>query len=271
MNKKIKNYHKFLLPLPTRSHLQHRPISRTHLSKTMLTYPTDLASRRRQLNTFMDNVRIVCNISPWTRQVFSQWPKQICYSHPFVGTAIYNLIFTNVSDPCQKRIIDGPPDALTAIFTLRRHCTPLTQDHIERTRKAFCTIKQAHQEVAISYLNRIRTLTRQDYYHAGIPNTDAELLKGAIRGGSNHHVYAASYHRFDADLHCAELNDKELPPFSELESHLFNIDESRGLTIRPRTSGIITSTQTLHVSHQQYNLSIAIHSHVASHQGNNRP
>ena len=195
-----------------------------------LSYPTDLASRRRQFNTFMDNVRIVCNISPWTRQVFSQWPKQICYSHPFVGTAIYNLIFTNVSDPCQKLIIDGPPDARTAILTLRRHCAPLTQDHTERTREAFCAIKQAHQEVATSYLNRIRTLTR-DCYHAGIPNTDAELIKRAIRGGSNHHFYAASYQRFDADLRRAELNDEELPPFSELESYLLNIDESRGLTL----------------------------------------
>ena len=195
-----------------------------------LTYPSDLASRRRQFNAFMDNLRIVCNISPYTRQVFDQWPKQISYSHPFVGTAIYNLIFTNVNDPCQKHIIDGPPDARTAILTLRRHCAPLTADHIERTREAFYSVKQAHQEVATSYLNRIRTLTR-DCYHAGIPNTDAEIIKRAIRGGSNHQFYAASYQRFDADIRRAELNDEELPPFSELESHLLNIDESRGLTL----------------------------------------
>ena len=84
------------------------------------------------------------------------------YSHPFVGTALYNLIFTNVCDPCQKHIIDGPPDACTAILTLRRHCAPLTPDHVERTREAFCSIKQPHHEVATSYLNRIRILTRGD-------------------------------------------------------------------------------------------------------------
>ena len=190
-----------------------------------LTYPTDLASRRRQFNSFMDNLRIVCNISPYTRQVFDQWPKQISYSHPFVGTAIYNLIFTNVNDPCQKHIIDGPPDARTAILTLRRHCAPLTADHIERTREAFQSVKQGHQEVATSYLNRIRVLTC-DCYHAGIPNTDAEIIKRAIRGGSNHQFYSASYQRFDADIRRAELNDEEIPPFSELESHLLNIDES---------------------------------------------
>ena len=195
-----------------------------------LTYPTDLALRRRQFNAFMDNLRIVCNISPYTRQVFDQWPKQISYSHPFVGTAIYNLIFTNVNDPCQKHIIDGPPDARIAILTLRRHCAPLTADHIERTREAFQSVKQGHQEVATSYLNRIRVLTR-DCYHAGIPNTDAEIIKRAIRGGSNHQFYSASYQRFDADIRRAELNDEELPPFSELESHLLNIDESRGLTL----------------------------------------
>ena len=195
-----------------------------------LSYPTDLLSRRRQFNAFMDNLRIVCNISPWTRQVFDLWPKQISYSHPCIGTAIYNLIFTNISDPCQKHIIDCPPDARTAILTLRRHCAPLTQDHVERTRETFCSIKQGHQEVATSYLNRIRTLTR-DCYHAGIPKTDAEIIKRAIRGGSNHHFYAASYQRFDADIRRAELNDEELPPFAELESHLLNIDESRGLTL----------------------------------------
>ncbi|KAI2494848.1 hypothetical protein MHU86_19690 [Fragilaria crotonensis] len=149
-----------------------------------LAYPTDLQARRRHFNTFIDNLRIVCNISPWTRQVFDLWPKQVSYSHPFVGTALYNLIFTNVCDPCQKHIIDGPPDARTAILTLRRHCAPLTPDHVERTR-SFCSIKQPHHEVATSYLNRIRILTR-DCYHAGIPNTDAELIKRTVRGGSNH-------------------------------------------------------------------------------------
>jgi hypothetical protein len=121
-------------------------------------------------------LRIVCNISPWTRHVFDLWPKLISYSHPCIGTAIYNLIFTNISDPCQKHIIDCPPDAITAILSLRRHCAPLTQDHVERTHDAFCSIKQGHQEVATSYLNRIRMLTR-DCYHAGIPNTDAEIIK----------------------------------------------------------------------------------------------
>ncbi|KAI2497214.1 hypothetical protein MHU86_17308 [Fragilaria crotonensis] len=44
-------------------------------------------------------------------------------------------------------------------------------------------------------------------------------------------LYAASYQRFDADIRRAELNDEALPPFAELESHLLNIDESRGLTL----------------------------------------
>ncbi len=141
-----------------------------------LSYPTDLLSKRQQFNTFMNNLGIACNISPWTRHVFDLWAKQISYSHPCIGIAIYNLIFTNISDPCQKHIIDCPPDARTAILTLRCHCAPLTQDHIECTRDTFCSIKQGHQEVATSYLNRIQTLTR-DCYHAGIPNTDAEKIK----------------------------------------------------------------------------------------------
>ncbi|KAI2496596.1 hypothetical protein MHU86_17924 [Fragilaria crotonensis] len=70
-------------------------------------------------------------------------------------------------------------------MTLRRHCAPLTQDHIERTRESFYSIKQGHQEVATSFLNRIRTLSR-DCYHAGITNTDADIIKRVIHGGSNH-------------------------------------------------------------------------------------
>jgi hypothetical protein len=92
------------------------------------------------------------------------------------------------------------------------------------------TYAKRHQEVATSYLNRIRTLTC-DCYHAGIPNTDAEIIKRAISGGSNHHFYAASYQPFDADIRQAKLNYEELPPFAELESHLLNIDESHGLSL----------------------------------------
>jgi hypothetical protein len=80
-----------------------------------LAYPMDLQACRQHFNTFMDNLRIVCNISPCTRQVFDLWPQQACYSHPFVGTALYNLIFTNISEPCQKHIIGGPPDARTVL------------------------------------------------------------------------------------------------------------------------------------------------------------
>jgi hypothetical protein len=76
-----------------------------------LPYPTDLVAQQQQFKAFMDNLRIVCNISLWTRQVFELWPKQIFYSHPFIGTALYNLIFTHICDPCQKHSIDGPPDA----------------------------------------------------------------------------------------------------------------------------------------------------------------
>jgi hypothetical protein len=178
----------------------------------------------------MDNLQTVCNSSPWTCQFFELWPRQISYSHPFIGTALYNLIFTCICDPCQKHIIDGPPDARSTIFTLRRHCAPLIPDHVEPTRKAFDSIKQGHNEVANSFLNRIRVLTR-DCYYAGILNTDADLVKRAIRGGSNHHYYAASYQQFDTDLCRAELNDEELPSFSELESHLLKINESQRLTL----------------------------------------
>jgi hypothetical protein len=150
-----------------------------------LTYPSDLISRRRQFNLFIDNLRIVCNISPYTRQIFSHWPHQILYSHPFVGAALYNLIFTHVNEPCQRHIIDGPPDARTALITLRRHCAPLTPDHIDRTREAFISNKQGPQEVATSYLERLRLLNR-DCFHAGITFTDSDLLKRAIRGGNDH-------------------------------------------------------------------------------------
>ena len=180
----------------------------------------------------MDNLRIVCNISPRTSKVFDLWPEKISYYHPVVGTALYNLLFTNTSDPaCQKHIIDVPPDFRTAVFTLRRHGAPLTPDHIECTREAFYSLKQQHQEFVTSYLNRVRILTR-DCYQAGIPYSDTDLVKQTVRNGSNHHFYAASYQRFDTDIRRAELNHESLPTFDELESHRLNIDDTRGLTIK---------------------------------------
>ncbi|KAI2491440.1 hypothetical protein MHU86_23130 [Fragilaria crotonensis] len=154
-------------------------------------------------------------------QTFANWLTQPIFKH---AAAILTPSSTTFE------LFATFPHARTAILTLRRHCAPLTPDHVERTREAFCSIKQPHHEVATSYLNRIRILTR-DCYHAGIPNTDAELIKRTVRGGSNHSFYAASYQRFDADIRRAELNDEALPPFAELESHLLNIDESRGLTL----------------------------------------
>ena len=229
-----------------------------------LTYPTDLVARRRHFNTFMDNLRIVCNISPWTCKVFDLWPEKITYSHPVVGTALYNLLFTNITEQCQKHIIDLPPDFRTAIMTLRRHCAPLTPDHIERTRESFYSLKQQNQEVATSYLNRIRILTR-DCYHAGIPNSDTDLIKRTVRGGSNHHFYAASYQRFDADIRRAELNNEPLPTFDELESHLLNIDDTRSFTIssqqqrhhttNKRTCHVITFRRTPHRNDQHIDIS----------------
>ena len=121
-------------------------------------------------------------------------------------------------------------------MTLRRHCAPLTPDHVERTREAFYSLKQLHQEVATSYLNCISVLTR-DCYHAGIPNSDSDLLKRTVHGGSAHHFYAACYQRFDANIRRAEFSNEPLPMFEELESHLLHIDHNRGLTIPTQQQG----------------------------------
>ena len=176
------------------------------------------------------------SIPPWTISVVSATfhhkhamsltfgKKKISYSHQCIGKAIYNMIFPNLSDHCHKHIIDCPPDARTTILTLRHHCAPLTQDHVELTHNAFCSIKQGHQKVATSCLNHIQTLMR-DCYHTGIPKTDTKILKRAICGGSNHPFYAASYQQFNTDIRQAELN------YEELESHLLKIDESHGLTL----------------------------------------
>jgi hypothetical protein len=66
-----------------------------------LSYPTDLQAQCQHFNTFIDNLCIVCNISPGTRQVINLWRQQVSYSYPFIGSALYNLIFTNLSNPCQ--------------------------------------------------------------------------------------------------------------------------------------------------------------------------
>jgi hypothetical protein len=102
------------LTLPTRTDFTYPPIE--DLTRMLLKYaktanlwklsnPTDLHARQLQFNTCMDNLRIVCNISPWTRHVYDPWPKQISSSHSCIGTAIYNLIFTIISDPCKKHIL----------------------------------------------------------------------------------------------------------------------------------------------------------------------
>ncbi|KAI2490290.1 hypothetical protein MHU86_24280 [Fragilaria crotonensis] len=70
-----------------------------------LSFPTDLLSRRRQFNAFMDNLRIICSISPWTQVFDLGRDKSITLIHG-VGIALFNLIFTNICEPCQTHIID---------------------------------------------------------------------------------------------------------------------------------------------------------------------
>jgi hypothetical protein len=170
------------------------------------------------------------SIPPWTISVLSAtfhhehamsltFGKKISYSHQCIGKAIYNLIFTNLSDHCHKHIIDCPPDARTTILTLRRHCAPLTQDHVELTHNAFCSIKQGHHMLEPHSNTNARLLSHRN------PKNDTEIMKRAIRGGSNHLFFAASYQQFNADIRQAELNDEEL------ESHLLKIDKSCGLTL----------------------------------------
>jgi hypothetical protein len=112
-------------------------------------------------------------------------------------------------------------------------------------------------------LNHIHTLS-QDCYPAGIPNTDAELIKGAIHGGSNHH-FNASYQHSDTNIRCTKLHDEELPPFAELESHLLNIDDSCGLTPPFKTSATTINMQFLQPNSLQINLmksSVQEHNHL---------
>ena len=65
---------------------------------------------------FIDNLWIVCNILPWTCQVFDLWPKQVSYLHPFIGSALYNLIFTKHLRPMPKTHYRRPTRRLNRHF-----------------------------------------------------------------------------------------------------------------------------------------------------------
>ena len=135
-----------------------------------------------QLTFFQDNDN---SMPSWTISALSATfhhgqSMSLTFGHNKSAIFIHALkqpsTFTNISDPCQNHIIDCPPDARIAILTLRHHCALLIQDHVERTCDAFCSTKQGNQEVATLYLNQIQIQTR-NCYHAGIPNTDAEIIK----------------------------------------------------------------------------------------------
>ncbi|KAI2508282.1 hypothetical protein MHU86_6087 [Fragilaria crotonensis] len=63
-----------------------------------------------------------------------------------------------------------------------------------------------------------------------------------------------------------------LPPFAELESHLLNIDESRGLTLHPKTTATTTNTPTLPVVTNPtiFNRATTKLPNVFSHKDNNK-
>jgi hypothetical protein len=161
-----------------------------------LDYPADLVVRRKRFNNFIDNLTILCSISVWTRTIFKTWPVSINVKHNNVSLTLYNLLFTYSNDACQKHLIDGPIDATIAMKTLQRHCTPLTEDHINKMQDKFRALKQGYNEVATSYFNRIRE-TKRECYHSGIKTTDHDLLKRALRGASTHNFYDTTYKSYE--------------------------------------------------------------------------
>ena len=197
-----------------------------------LDYQNDLDTRRRRFNSFIDILTIVCKISPWTSQIFSDWPSTIQIDEENVNIALFNLIFTHANEACQKHLLeDGDSCAKKALKTLQRHCAPITDDHLEKMDIQFRSLTQGETEVATSYFNRIRE-TKRDCFHAGLVFTSLELLSRAIRGASSHHLYDTTYKSFERKLDDYRLNrSNPEPTFIELEVALARIDERRGLTV----------------------------------------
>lgn len=195
-----------------------------------LDFPADMSLRRRKFNAFIDNLTILCQISPWTRKIFKEWPSDIKIIHKNVNIALYNLLYTYANESIQKHLLDSDGCAIKALKTLQRQCAPLTDDHLDRMSDNFRNLRQGDNEVATSYFNRIREVKRE-CFHAGIRLTSEDLLKRALRGANTHPFYDTTYKSFDRKLDDARLHDQELPTYHELEGALAMIDERKGLTL----------------------------------------
>ena len=216
--------------VPSASYLTKILLKHAYNSKLQtLVLPHNLPIRRRKFNAFIDKLGVVCAISTWTGDIFADWPTRVVYVHAHVGIALYNLIFSYTSEDCHQHIINLPKDGRTAIFQLRRHCAPLTQTHVENVEDSFKGLRQNGMEPATVYFSRIRAIDR-DCYHAGIPNTDLQLLRRALRGASNNQIYSATYKAFEVRTDLAEAREDEPPTFQELESHLLDLDERHNVT-----------------------------------------
>ena len=194
-----------------------------------LNYPSNMEMRRRFFNTFIDSLRITCNISPWTSPLFNEWPNRVIYTHPCIGTALFNLIYAYLGEGCQQQLDPLAQDGNDTLFFLKRRMAPITPDYIDQCHEVFRQIKQAPKESASIYFSRIRSIDRE-CRHAGIMNSDKQLFKRALKGGCDNRLYEASYERFKADARNSERENKILPSFAELECDMLDIDDSNSLS-----------------------------------------
>lgn len=193
-----------------------------------LHYPPNMEARRKQYNAFIDNLKITCNISPWTCKTFSQWPEQLIYSHPSVGTAIFNVVYAYLSGECQQQLDLSQQDGNDTLLFLKRRMAPITPDYIDTCHETFRLIKQSNKESASLYFSRVRAIIHE-CRHAGIIHSDKEIFKRALKGGNDNRIYEATYQRFTADTRAAERDNTRLSSFEELECAMLDIDESQGL------------------------------------------
>ena len=190
----------------------------------------NMQQRRRLFNVFLDDLKIVFLVSPWTAQALDQWPRTVTYYHRNVSVAIYNVVFAYCAPECKDFIRQYGGEGRAALKTLQQQMAQITPEYLDRVQNAFLLVNQGPNKSASTYFRRFRSVVTE-CIRAGMHMGDEKQVKRLLRSMDNNPIYAATLEAFKTETRRAVRRRTPLPSFDEIESEFLSIDENQGIAI----------------------------------------
>jgi hypothetical protein len=178
-------------------------------------------------NTFMDDLRVVFSISPWTMHVLDNWPQSVHYQWKSISVAIYNVVFAYCTEECKSFIQEYYGHGRAALIELQQQMAQIMPEYLDQVDDAFLQIRQSTNEAASSYFWWFCAVIA-DCQGAGIQKSERKKVKQLLQSMSENNIsYAATLQSFKVEVRRVKRRDDIFSTFAKIELEFLAIDENR--------------------------------------------